>query len=118
MIDATHKLPAIHFLDVAAFIHHRHDERAVEVLVATHTVDAEFLLATSVFRDPLALPIYDDEHSETEERWVTIGRAVNGQTLVVVHTAQHTSPGDVTIRIISARRADRDERRNYEEAPH
>lgn len=46
-----------------------------------------FRLATTVFHDPLALTIFDDEHSAREERWVTIGKAENGQYLVVVHTA-------------------------------
>lgn len=50
-----------------------------------------FRLATTVFRDPLALTIYDDEHSENEERWVTLGQAENGQLLVVVHTSEEVS---------------------------
>lgn len=40
-------------------------------------------------------------HSETEERWATIGQADNGQTLVVIHTFGHTSPTDAAIRVIS-----------------
>lgn len=76
-----------------------------------------FQLATTVFRDPLALTIYDDEHSENEERWVTLGRAGDGRTLVVVHTSVQTLPTEIRVRIISARKADRDEIRDYEEAP-
>ena len=76
-----------------------------------------FQLATTVFRDPLALTIYDDEHSEGEERWVTLGRAGNGHTLVVVHTSVQTESTEIRVRIISARRADRDEIRDYEETP-
>lgn len=76
-----------------------------------------FRLATSVFRDPLALTIFDDEHSEQEERWVTLGRAENGQTLVVVHTSQWIEPAEIKLRIISARKADRDEIQDYEKAP-
>lgn len=76
-----------------------------------------FRLATTVFRDQLALTIFDDEHSENEERWVMLGRAENGQYLVVVHTVRHTSPADIAVRIISARTADRDEIRDYEETP-
>jgi uncharacterized DUF497 family protein len=45
-----------------------------------------------------------------EERYVTIGRAVTGKLLVVVHTDR----GD-NIRIISARNASRRERKSYEE---
>ena len=76
-----------------------------------------FRLATTVFRDPLALTIFDEEHSENEERWVMLGRAENGQYLVVIHTVRHTSPSDMTVRIISARVADRDEVRDYQETP-
>ena len=80
--------------------------------------DVSFQLATTVFRDPLALTIYDDEHSENEERWVTLGRAGNGRTLVVVHTsAQADEPAAIRTRIISARKADRDEIRDYEDTP-
>ena len=79
--------------------------------------DVSFQLATTVFRDPLALTIYDDEHSENEERWVTLGRAGNGRTLVVVHTSVQSLPKAIRVRIISARCADRDEIHNYEEIP-
>ncbi|MCL2658349.1 MAG: BrnT family toxin [Betaproteobacteria bacterium] len=76
-----------------------------------------FPLATSVFRDALTVTIFDDEHSDDEERWVTLGRAENGQVLVVVHTAEETEDSEVHIRIISARCANRDEVRDYEQAP-
>ncbi|MDT8322454.1 MAG: BrnT family toxin [Xanthomonadales bacterium] len=45
-----------------------------------------FELAATVFRDPLALSCFDEEHSEAEERWVTLGLAGNGRLLAVVHT--------------------------------
>ncbi len=64
-----------------------------------------FRLATSVFRDPLALTVYDDEHSEAEERWATLGQADNGHYLVVIHTWKHQSPKEIAVRIVSARRA-------------
>lgn len=57
------------------------------------------------------------EHSEHKERWVTIGHAENGQTLVVVHTFAALNPAEVKLRIISARRADRQETKDYEESP-
>lgn len=76
-----------------------------------------FRAATAVFRDPLALTTYDDEHSEHEERWVTLGRAQNGPYLVVVHTVAQVSEAEVHIRIISARAADRQEIQDYERAP-
>jgi uncharacterized DUF497 family protein len=80
-----------------------------------HTLS--FRLVTTVFRDTLSITIYDDEHSEFEERWVTMGRAENGQILVVVHTFTSVNPTEVNVRIISARRADKQEVRVYEETP-
>jgi uncharacterized DUF497 family protein len=76
-----------------------------------------FRVATGVFRDPLARTIFDDEHSEDEERWVTLGRTEGGQYLVVVHTFAQVSATEIHIRIISAREADRQEIQDYERAP-
>ncbi len=73
-----------------------------------------FESAMTVFRDPLALTVYDEEHSEQEERWVTVGRAENGATVLVVHTFTATTPGSALIRIISARAATNRERQQYE----
>ena len=69
----------------------------------------------TVFRDRLALTVFDEEHSDEEERWVSIGVAENGMTLVVIHTFTSTTPGSALIRIISARRAKPRERKQYEE---
>lgn len=76
-----------------------------------------FRAATAVFRDPGQLTTYDDEHSEDEERWVTLGRTENGQYLVVIHTFAKVSAAEIHIRIVSARAADRQEIRDYEETP-
>ena len=76
-----------------------------------------FKQAMGVLHDPLALTIYDEDHSDQEERWITLGRAENGQYLVVVHTFQHTGPRDVAVRIISARKADKDEVNDYLNTP-
>lgn len=70
--------------------------------------------AMTVFRDPLAVTVYDEEHSEDEERWVTVGRAENGSTVVVVHTFAPAIPGNALVRIISARAATNKERQQYE----
>lgn len=83
--------------------------------LADHKVS--FQLATTVFRDPLAITVYDEEHSEDEERWATLGQAGNGQYLVVIHTFHQTNPNDANIRLISAREATRREIRDYQEAP-
>jgi hypothetical protein len=76
-----------------------------------------FRLATTVFRDRLALTVFDEEHSENEERWVTFGQGENGQYLVVIHTFQEIGPTEFAVRIISARTADAQEIKDYEDTP-
>ena len=76
-----------------------------------------FALASTVLHDRLAITIFDDEHSEYEERWVSIGQVANGQTLVVVHTFIQLDAQHVEVRLISARKADKHERQDYETAP-
>ncbi len=66
--------------------------------------------ASTIFADPSSITIPDPDHSMTERRHVTMGRAFDGKMFVVVHTER-----DDNIRIISARRASRKERRFYEE---
>ncbi len=66
--------------------------------------------ASTVFGDPLSLTIADPIHPGKELRFVTIGQSLEGKMLIVVHTDR----GD-HIRIISARKATRNERNNYEE---
>jgi uncharacterized protein len=73
-----------------------------------------FELATTVFSDPLHLSI-PDQKIKGEERWVTIGLAGNSSTLVVVHTYVERKGELEVIRIISARKATRKERIQYEE---
>jgi hypothetical protein len=73
-----------------------------------------FELAATVFRDERALSIYDEVHSENEERWITIGLAESGQLLLVVHTFEELSPQESLIRIISAREPTRQERFEYQ----
>jgi uncharacterized DUF497 family protein len=67
--------------------------------------------AATVFGDPLSLTISDPSHSQKEERFIILGTSHNGKLLVVVHTER----GD-NIWLISARRATRKERKNYEES--
>ena len=74
----------------------------------------EFGLASTVFEDPLSTSIRDEDRGGVEERWITMGEARNGQLLVVVHTDRRTRGGEISVRIISARRATRNERHQYE----
>ena len=73
-----------------------------------------FQQAATVFRDRLAVSIRDGMHSESEARWATVGQAENGALVVVIHTNNETGSGAMNVRIISARRATRSERRDYE----
>lgn len=70
--------------------------------------------ATTVFNDQFMLSIPDDEHSETEERWLTLGRTDNDKLLVVIHTFEESKAGVANIRIVSARLATKHEQRQYE----
>lgn len=74
-----------------------------------------FEQATAVFNDPMALTIFDEDNSnDGEDRWITLGQA-NGQLyLVVVHTYRNQSEDAVTIRLISARPANKHEIKQYE----
>jgi len=65
--------------------------------------------ASSAFKDNLSLTIDDPLHSNDEKRLVPIGMSYNNRILVVVHTEK----GD-NIRIISARKATKKERKYYE----
>lgn len=68
--------------------------------------------ASTVLADTLSVTIPDPDHSDEEERWVTLGFSHRQRLLVVVHTEQDE---EEIVRIISARPADPDERRAYEE---
>ncbi len=69
-----------------------------------------FQEATTVFDDSLTVTIPDPDHSHDEQRFLLLGLSSAGRLLVVAHTEREES-----IRIISARRANRRERRTYEE---
>ena len=66
--------------------------------------------ASSVFADPLALTFRDPDHSAGEARFLTFGVSEAKRLLVVAHMQRGRR-----IRLISARRATRSERRIYEE---
>jgi uncharacterized DUF497 family protein len=66
--------------------------------------------ARTVFEDEEALFMPDPEHSAREERFVLLGLSSALRVLVVVHCER---AGGEVIRIISARRADAQERRLY-----
>ena len=67
--------------------------------------------AVSVFYDEEALLISDDGHSIEEERFVPMGRSNLFRILVVCHCYRQEAEG---IRIISSRKANNEERKQYE----
>ena len=71
--------------------------------------------ATTIFRDPNLLSIPDEEHSDSEERWITMGLDETGDLLVLSHKFETVSQMESKVRIISARRATKQEAQQYEE---
>ncbi len=67
--------------------------------------------------EPDPLSPYRAAHSETEERWLTLGGVNEGKLLAVSHTYRPTGPASAQVRIISAREATRREREQYENKP-
>ena len=89
------------------------DENKAAANIQKHGVSFE--LASSIFADPRLLTVADLEHSESEERWFSVGCAVHGALLTVVYAWHEIDPAITKIRLISARPATRNEIRFYEE---
>jgi len=73
-----------------------------------------FKEAKTVFADELGRLIPDPDHSEGEERFILMGISSRLRLLTVCHCER----GSNTIRIISARKADKSERKQYEDYGH
>jgi uncharacterized DUF497 family protein len=73
-----------------------------------------FERATTVFLDPNALSLFDEQHSENEDRWITLGLDRTGTLLVISHTFREETPTSARVRLISARKAARTELKQYE----
>lgn len=84
------------------------DPRKAEANLAKH--DVSFEEALTVFADPLARIFPDDEHSSDEFREIIIGNSA-AQHLILVNFIET----EERVRIISARKATRREREDYEE---
>ncbi|MCP3849267.1 MAG: BrnT family toxin [Gammaproteobacteria bacterium] len=66
--------------------------------------------AKSVFTDQFARLISDPDHSDEEERFILLGTSIDSRLLVVCHCIRVND----SIRIISSRKADKQEREIYE----
>lgn len=84
------------------------DPKKARKNINTHGVS--FDEASTAFRDSLSQTINDPLHSEGENRFVLLGRSIQGRLLVIIHTDRGER-----IRIISARLATTRERLKYEE---
>lgn len=75
--------------------------------------DVHFEDAARAFDDPFAIS-EQDRIENGEQRWQTIGMTGGCLLLLVAHTLRSENEGIEIVRIISARRVDRKERRRYE----
>ncbi|HHJ53747.1 MAG TPA: BrnT family toxin [Caldithrix abyssi] len=84
------------------------DEQKAKQNLLKHKVS--FDEACTAFGDPFSLTIYDPLHSDEEDRFVLLGKSYKNRLLVIVHTERNDR-----IRIISARKATKNEKEQYEE---
>ena len=87
------------------------DDNKEKINIAKHGID--FSTAAHVFQDENRIEFFDEAHSEYEDRYITIGQ-INGVTIIVmvVYTERENA-----IRLISARKATKLERRMYYDCP-
>jgi uncharacterized DUF497 family protein len=88
------------------------DARKAAVNLVKHGVS--FDEAATAFADPLGLDGEDIDHSSREPRRLRLARSLSGRLLVIAYTIRRRGHEEAT-RIISARRANRQERSAYEE---
>ncbi len=71
--------------------------------------------AVTVFKDPRAISIYDELHSKKIDRWITLGLSSKKGLLVVIHTYSQVDKNTAIVRIISSRKATKNEKKQYME---
>ncbi|MBN2355789.1 BrnT family toxin [candidate division KSB1 bacterium] len=69
--------------------------------------------AKTVFYDEFARIIHDPDHSDMEDRFILLGLSFNLRILVVIHAYRQN---DQVIRIVSARKATKNEELYYQKA--
>jgi len=90
------------------YIHFNWDDKKDHNNYHKHGINFEE--AKSVFFDPNAILIHDPDHSNDEDRYIIIGFSNKPRLLVVSHCYRKLYE---EIRIISARKADKDETETY-----
>lgn len=86
------------------------DDEKEKYNIRTHGLD--FTTAARVFDDENRLELYDEAHSEYEDRYQTIGII---DDIMIVAFVVYTERDNDTIRLISARRATKKERDMYDD---
>ena len=84
------------------------DPAKAEINVKKHGITFEE--ASSVFYDEYAIQFFDSEHSDAEDRFLMLGMSNNLNVLVVCHCERNNGN---TIRIISSRKATKNETKHY-----
>ena len=84
------------------------DETKNEINQKKHGISFED--AVTVFYDEEALVIADEEHSADEDRFIILGLSIDVRLMVVCHCYREA---DSVIRIISARKAEKKEAKQY-----
>ena len=85
------------------------DNNKNQMNISKHKVSFEE--AQTVFYDEHALLIEDPDHSNQEERFILLGFSASVRMLIVCHCYRHK---DKVIRLISARKANKSEERQYQ----
>jgi len=83
------------------------DKNKAKTNLRKHRVSFEEV--ETVFEDDFTVTIIDDAHSFDEKPFVTIGESLAGRLLIVSHTFDEEK-----IRIITARKPTKTERKDYE----
>jgi uncharacterized DUF497 family protein len=92
------------------FISFEWDEKKARANLSKHSVS--FDEAQTIFFDSNARMIFDPDHSNSEDRFILLGMSALLRALIVCHCCRENN-GKV-IRIISARKANRKEQKQYE----
>ena len=87
------------------------DEKKNRANIRKHGVSFEE--AQSTFKDEHAIQFFDPDHSKTEDRFILLGISSRLRVVVVCHCFREE---ELVIRIISARKADQSEEKDYWEA--
>ena len=84
------------------------DKKKNKVNIKKHGVSFEE--AQTTFYDEYAIQFFDPEHSADEDRFILLGTSFKLKTLVICHCFRQE---ETVIRIISARKADKEEEQEY-----